>query len=83
VQYNQDATQVSTYWIKETITTTATLEVSKSGYETYSAEIDITKKQDMTIALKTAKAIIMDIDGNVYSNLDKTNINKKPGLLKL
>lgn len=54
VQYNQDATQVSTYWIKETITTTATLEVSKSGYETYSAEIDITRKQDMTIALKTA-----------------------------
>lgn len=58
VQYNQDASQVSTYWIKETITTTATLEVSKAGYESYTAIIDITRKQDMTIALKRSRIAI-------------------------
>jgi len=36
----------------------------------------------MTIALKTAKAIIIDTDGDAYFNLDKVNLKTGKGTLK-
>jgi len=82
-QYEQDATATSTYFIKETINTNWTLTVSKAGYETYIAIVDITKKQDLTIALKKAKPIRMDLDGNLYTNLDIGNIGSYVDLLPI
>lgn len=63
-RYNQDAAAISTYWIKETIMTSAVVEVSKGGNETYRTQIDITKKNDLVIALNPAR-IQIDQEGTI------------------
>lgn len=58
-KYEQDAAATSaTYYIKETIITTAVLTIKKSGYETYTGKIDITKLNSLTIALKRSQVQI-------------------------
>jgi hypothetical protein len=69
-----------------------TLTVSKSGYETYTDTLlkdgysrtnEICKNGYAgKVALKTAKAIIIDTDGDAYFNLDKVNLKTGKGTLK-
>jgi len=71
------------FYSKTTTMNDLTLTISKSGYETYTGKLDnVLEAQDMTITLKTAKAIIIDTDGDAYFNLDKVNLKTGKGTLK-
>ncbi len=64
-----------------TIYTQFTITVSKSGYETYVWKGSIDNKLSKVIALKKAKAIIIDTDSNAYFNLDKVNLKSGKGTI--
>ena len=60
--------------ISEDTTDVHNLRISKSGYETYTAKLSMSKKQDLTIELKTAiDAMFVIGDNKVLPKADSTN----------
>jgi hypothetical protein len=66
--------------IAETTTDVHDLKITKSGYETYTCKVSMSKKQDLLVELKKAIPVMISSNGIPVIKLDSTNSNINRGM---